>query len=130
MILKVKNEELTELNHQKGIIFTAPIYRSLVEIDDFAAITAIEEKNETLAQPEVGRIYIDLSMRISSDLKRNLLTKIVLIGLIGLMFSLLLAWWIGRNITKPTQEIAYAVNKVGEGSFSRPPILRILMSTI
>lgn len=119
LILKVKNEDLTELNHNKGIIFTAPIYRSLVEIDDFGAITGTEEKNKTFARPEVGRIYIDLSMRISSDLKRNLLTKIVLIGLIGLMFSLLLAWWIGRNITKPIQEIAYAVNKVGEGSFSQ-----------
>ena len=118
-ILKVKNEELTELNHQKGIIFTAPIYRSLIEIDDFGAITGAEVRNKTLAQPKVGRIYIDLSMRISSDLKRNLLTKIVLIGLVGLMFSLLLAWWIGRNITKPIQEIAYAVNKVGEGSFSQ-----------
>ena len=119
LISTVKNEELTELNHKKGIIFTTPIYRSLVEIDDFAAITATEEKNKTFAQLEVGRVYIDLSMRISSDLKRNLLTKIVLIGLIGLMFSLLLAWWIGRNITKPIQEIAYAVNKVGEGSFSQ-----------
>lgn len=119
LISKVKNEELTELNHNKGIIFTTPIYRSLVEIDDFGAITGTEEKNKTFARPEVGRIYIDLSMRISNSLKRNLLTKIVLIGLIGLMFSLLLAWWIGRNITKPIQEIAYAVNKVGEGSFSQ-----------
>ena len=119
LILRVKNEDLAELNHKKGIIFTAPIYRSLVEIDDFGAITGMEEENKTLAQPKVGQIYIDLSMRISSDLKRNLLTNIVLIGLVGLMFSLLLAWWIGRNITKPIQEIAYAVNKVGEGSFSQ-----------
>ena len=119
LILKVKNENLSELNHQKGIVFTAPIYRSLVEIDDFGAITGGDEKTKTFSQPEVGQIYIDLSLRISSDLKRNLLTKIMLIGLIGLLLSLLLAWWIGRNITKPIQEIAYAVNKVGEGSFSQ-----------
>ena len=119
LILKVKNENLSELNHQKGIVFTAPIYRSLVEIDDFGAIAAGEEKAKTFSQPELGQIYIDLSLRISSDLKRNLLTKIMLIGLIGLLLSLLMAWWIGRNITKPIQEIAYAVNKVGEGSFSQ-----------
>ena len=119
LILKLKNENLSELNHQKGIVFTAPIYRSLVEIDDFGAIAAGEEKAKTFSQPELGQIYIDLSLRISSDLKRNLLTKIMLIGLIGLLLSLLMAWWIGRNITKPIQEIAYAVNKVGEGSFSQ-----------
>ena len=119
LITQIKKENLSELNHNKGIIFTAPIFRSLVEIDDFAAITGGEEKSKTFARHKVGQIYIDLSMRISSDLKRNLLTKIVLIGLIGLLFSLLLAWWIGRNITKPIQEIAYAVNKVGEGLFSQ-----------
>ena len=119
LITQIKKENITELNHDKGIIFSAPIYRNLVEIDDFAATTGGAEKNKTFSQLEVGQVYIDLSMHISSDLKRNLLTKIVLIGLIGLMFSLLLAWWIGRNITKPIQEIAYAVSKVGEGSFSQ-----------
>ncbi len=119
LITQIKNENITELNHDKGIVFSAPIYRNLVEIDDFAATTGGAEKNTTFSQLEVGQVYIDLSMRISSDLKRNLLTKIVLIGLIGLLFSLLLAWWIGRNITKPIQEIANAVNKVGEGSFSQ-----------
>jgi diguanylate cyclase (GGDEF)-like protein len=120
LILKIKEGNLKELNHSKGIIFTAPIYRSLVEIDDFSAIAGSDEAvNKSLLRPEVGSIYIDLGKHTANELKRNLLTKIVLIGIIGLLLSLLLAWWIGRNITKPIQEIAYAVNKVGEGSFSQ-----------
>ena len=120
LILKIKKDGIKELDHSKGIVFTAPIYRSLVEIDDFGAMTDREEDaNKKLFRPEIGQVYIDLSKHTSNDLKRNLLTKMVLIGMIGLMLSLLLAWRIGRNITKPIQEIAYAVNKVGEGSFSQ-----------
>ncbi|MBC7755512.1 MAG: EAL domain-containing protein [Bdellovibrio sp.] len=119
LIVKIRQNNLTELNHSKGVIFTSPVFRSLVEIDDFVAISGEETKNNSLYKPAIGQIYIDLSKHASNDLKRNLLTKIALIGLIGLLFSLLLAWWIGRNITKPIQEIAYAVNKVGEGSFSQ-----------
>lgn len=119
LIQKIKKNNLKELNHNKGYIFTAPIYRSLVEIDDFGAIADDEAIYNNLYQPAIGQIYIDLSKRIANDLKRNLLTKIVLIGLVGLLLSLFLAWRIGRNITKPIQEIAYAVNKVGEGSFSQ-----------
>ena len=119
LILKIKQDNLKELNHSKGIIFTSPVYRSLVEIDDFGAIAGDEASNNNLYQPAIGQIYIDLSKRASNDLKRNLLTKITVMGLIGLLLSLLLALRIGRNITKPIQEIAYAVNKVGEGSFSQ-----------
>ncbi len=119
LILTMTKDKLNELNHNKGFIFTAPIYRTLVEIDDFSVIASEDEKNKNLSQPTVGQIYIDLSKQISNDLKRNLLIKIGLIGLIGLLLSLFLAWRIGRNITKPIQEIAYAVNKVGEGSFSQ-----------
>ncbi len=120
LILKVQENNLNELNHGKGIIFTAPIYRSLVEIDDFSAIASSDEATaKTLLRPKVGEVYIDLGKQAANELKRNLLTKIVLIGLVGLLLSLLLAWRIGRNITNPIQEIAHAVNKVGEGSFSQ-----------
>ncbi len=119
LILKIQQDKLNELNHNNGIIFTSLIYRSLVEIEDFAAISGEEAKNSSLYQPAIGQIYIDLSKRASNDLKRNLLIKITVMGFIGLLLSLLLALRIGRNITKPIQEIAYAVNKVGEGSFSQ-----------
>jgi diguanylate cyclase (GGDEF)-like protein len=118
LIVKIKQNNLKELNHKNGVIFRSSVYRSLVEIDDFGTIAG-DQENNGLSRPAIGQIYIDLSKAASNNLKRNLLTKIVLIGLIGLLFSLLLAWWIGRNITKPIQEIAYAVNKVGEGSFSQ-----------
>ncbi len=51
-------------------------------------------------------------------LKQDLIIKMVLIGLFGLLSSALIAWFIGRNITKPIQEIAFAVDKLGEGVFT------------
>jgi diguanylate cyclase (GGDEF)-like protein len=116
----IKKDNVQELKRSKGIIFISPIYRSLVEVDDFSGLSGSdEEQKKGASQLEIGQVYIELSNQSLSKLKQNLVTKIVLIGLLGLLLSVLLAWRIGRNITKPIQEIAYAVNKVGEGSFSQ-----------
>ncbi len=116
----IKKGNVQELKRSKGIIFTSPIYRSLVEVDDFSGLSGSdEEQKKGASQLEIGQVYIELSNQSLSRLKQNLVTKIVLIGLLGLLLSVLIAWRIGRNITKPIQEIAYAVNKVGEGSFSQ-----------
>jgi diguanylate cyclase (GGDEF)-like protein len=61
---------------------------------------------------------VELSNQTLQNIKQDLLVKIFLIGIFGLLLSALLAWRIGRNITKPIQEIAHAVNRVGEGVFS------------
>jgi diguanylate cyclase (GGDEF)-like protein len=42
-----------------------------------------------------------------------------MIGLFGLLLSSLIAWQIGRNITKLIQEIANVVNKLGEEVFAQ-----------
>ena len=120
LIAKINKASTHELAWERGIIFAAPIYRSLVEIDDFAISNetnvAVKESNSQL---EIGRVYIDLSTMTLQNLKQGLIVKILLIGLFGLLVSALIAWMIGRDITKPIQEIAFAVNKVGEGIFSQ-----------
>jgi methyl-accepting chemotaxis protein len=115
--LKTGNTEVLQL--PGGIIFAAPIYRSLVEVDDVNSLTESEkiDSNEQSAS-EIGRVYVELSNLTLQNLKQDLIAKILMISMFGLMLSTLLAWWIGRNITKPIQEIAYAVNKVGEGHFA------------
>ena len=109
---------LNEFKLKDSIIFSAPIYRSLVEIDDFTSPRESElslKNNNT--ELEIGKVYIELSNLSLQNIKQNLITKILLISLLGLLVSALIAYWIGRNITKPIQEIAHAVNKVGEGMF-------------
>ena len=114
-----KLNKLNELQLKNGIIFAAPIHRSLVEIDDFNSIAETEiMAKKSHSELEIGKVYVELSNLSLQNIKQNLITKMLLISLLGLFLSALIAWWIGRNITKPIQEIAFAVNKVGEGLFA------------
>ena len=118
LIKRIDKDNLKEFKLRNGIIFTSPIYRSLIEIEDFTSGTdAQQSAYVNTSQLEIGHVYVDLSNQTLQNLKLDLITKIVLIGLFGLLLSALIAWRIGRNITKPIQEIAHAVNKVGEGIF-------------
>ena len=120
LIDKIKQQNNQELRLDRGIIFTSPIYRSLVEIDDFGgAGEIVGSENKIVAQQEIGRVYVELSKQTLKSLKLDLISKIFLIGLFGLLLSTLIAWQIGRNITKPIQEIAHAVNRLGEGVFAQ-----------
>jgi diguanylate cyclase (GGDEF)-like protein len=108
-----------ELAWKNGVIFLSPIVRSLEEIEDFPSDEL--EGAVLSASPEdliVGYVYVELSNLALQALKQDLIIKMVLIGLFGLLSSALIAWFIGRNITKPIQEIAFAVDKLGEGVFS------------
>lgn len=120
LIDKISKQKNQELKLDKGIIFTSAIQRSLVEIDDFRnAHESIEDPAKTAAELVIGRVYVQLSNQALKNLKSDLITKIFMIGLFGLLLSSLIAWQIGRNITKLIQEIAHIVNKLGEGVFAQ-----------
>ncbi len=120
LINRIDKDNINEFRQKNSTIFTAPITRSLVEIEDFTSPYDAERDTYKSEQPmEIGQVYVDLSNQTLQSLKQDLITKILLIGLFGLFVSVIIAWWIGRNITKPIQEIAYAVNKVGEGIFAQ-----------
>ncbi len=119
IIAKFRQNNLTELKLKDGTIFNSPIHRSLVEIDDFSSLQDIDKGfRKPTAELQIGHVYVELSNLSLLNLKQDLITKMLMISLFGLVLSALIAWWIGRNITKPIQEIAYAVNKVGEGMFA------------
>lgn len=119
LIDKIMKDKINEFEQDKGIIFTAPVYRSLVEIDDFISLSGKEaDLKKDVAPQKIGQVYVELSNQTLQNIKQGLIVKIFMIGLFGLFLSVLLAWRIGRNITKPIQEIANAVNRVGEGVFS------------
>ena len=125
LIDRMEKEHIRELKQPNGLIFTSPIYRSLVEIEDFVSGYDIDQDTKIGAshldksQQEIGHVYVDLSNQALQNLKLDLMSKILLIGLFGLTVSALIAWRMGRNITKPIQEIAHAVNKVSEGIFAQ-----------
>ena len=120
IMTKIKNENLQQLGLRNSLIFVSPIYRSLVEIDDFSNLYDKESTFKPLdAKFIVGYVYVEISNLSLQNLKQELIVKIILIGLLGLLTSSMIAWRIGRNIAKPIQEIARAVNKIGEGIFSQ-----------
>ncbi len=115
----IKNNSVKELVWSGGVILAAPIYRSLVEIDDFPSDSSNQQDIDSEdAQLIIGQVYVELSNLELYSLKQDLIIKMIVIGLLGFLFSGLIAWMIGRNITKPIQEIAKAVDKVSEGAFS------------
>lgn len=119
LIAEIAKENLEQIPQDKGIIFTFPIYRSLVEIDDFSNLSSKElELKKSYTPEKIGQVYIELSNQTLQNIKQDLIVKIFLTAIFGLALSGLLAWKLGRNITKPIQEIAQAVNRIGEGVFS------------
>lgn len=120
LIAQMVKNNVQKLQQGKGIVFSAPIYRSLVEVDDFVSLSSQEVDLKKNAAPEkIGQVYVELSNQTLRNIKQDLMVKFLLIGLFGLILSALIAWRIGRNITKPIQEIAHAVHRIGEGVFSQ-----------
>ena len=116
---KIAKEELAKISHEKGMIFTFPIYRSLVEIDDFSNLSSKElEVKKSYIPEKIGHVYVELSNQTLQNIKQDLIVKIFMIAIFGLLLSAILAWRLGRHITKPIQEIAHAVNRIGEGVLS------------
>jgi diguanylate cyclase (GGDEF)-like protein len=117
---KVKQDRLREISDKDGIVFVSSIYRSLIQVEDFDVTGEHKtQSGEIVNQVEIGKVYVELSTVGLKALENHLILKLVLIGLLGLLFSGLVAWLIGRDITQPIQEIANAVHKVGEGVFSQ-----------
>jgi diguanylate cyclase (GGDEF)-like protein len=119
LLAKILKENLEQIPQDKGIIFTFPIYRSLVEIDDFSNLSSKElELKKSYTPEKIGQVYVELSNQTLQNIKQDLIVKIFLTAIFGLALSGLLAWKLGRHITRPIQEIAQAVNRIGEGVFS------------
>ena len=98
LIDRMEKEHIRELKQPNGLIFTSPIYRSLVEIEDFVSGYDIDQDTKIGAshldksQQEIGHVYVDLSNQALQNLKLDLMSKILLIGLFGLTVSALIAW--------------------------------------
>lgn len=119
IIAKFIDAEGKDVQWADGLLFSAPINRSLVEIDDFTSVYEnASVTNNIYTSPLLGHVYIVHNYLTLQNLKKDMIFKVLLIGIIGLLVSAYMAWRIGRSITNPIQEIAFAVNKVGEGTFA------------
>jgi diguanylate cyclase (GGDEF)-like protein len=115
-ILQERNTGISEWDLGTTLVFTAPIMRSLVEVDDYTLSTS-----PTLAEGDggnrIGQVYVILSTSRLTSLKSSLILHNLLIVVIGLVVSGFMAWRIGRGITFPIETMALAVKRLGEGQF-------------
>ncbi len=110
------SKKLNEWHVGDTVIFSAPILRSQVEIDDYAILTpSAATSGEAQNTSVIGRVYVSLSTHGLTTLKSSLINNNLLIALGGLIVSGLLAWRIGRGITLPIKSLAVAVSELGKG---------------
>lgn len=115
-ILQEKSTGLSEWDLGMTLVFTAPIMRSLVEVDDYSLSTS-PVVTESDGGNRIGQVYVVLSTNRLMSLKSSLILHNLLIVVIGLVVSGFMAWRIGRGITFPIETMALAVKRLGEGQF-------------
>ena len=114
-----RSSKMNEWNIGNTLIFSAPVLRSQVEIDDYALTAPASALSEEAQNARViGQVYVVLSTQDLASLKNSLILHNLLIALIGLIVSSLLAWRIGRGITQPIKTLALAARQLGEGHLS------------
>ncbi|HSH73076.1 MAG TPA: EAL domain-containing protein [Methylophilaceae bacterium] len=109
------SSKLREWHMRDTIVFSAPILRSLVEVNDYAAVQPADATQNRRVE---GHVYVALTTQHLASLKNSLILHNLLIALVGLIASGLLAWRIGRGITMPIQSLAMAVRSLGAGQLN------------
>ncbi|HAJ71382.1 MAG TPA: GGDEF domain-containing protein [Methylophilaceae bacterium] len=112
--IETDNIDISEEDNQKYIVTSAPIIRSVVEIDDFYDGT--NNMLKTNKKPEmIGQVYVTLSKDRISATKKSMIWKSMLLGLIGFLTSSILAYRLGRSITDPIISMAESVKNFSAG---------------
>jgi diguanylate cyclase (GGDEF)-like protein len=116
-ILQEKTTGLMEWDLGETLVFTSPIMRSLIELDDYSLSASSTLANSVNRDNRIGQVYVVLSTHRLMSLKSSLILHNLLIVVIGLLVSGFMAWRIGRGITFPIETMALAVKRLGEGQF-------------
>jgi diguanylate cyclase (GGDEF)-like protein len=104
-----------ELDSDVSILFSAPVFRSVVEIDDYAAPGSLIADQGDAQRHVVGQVYVEFGKTNLTRLKDSLVNHNSMIALVGLLISALLGWRFGRGITRPILAMADAVSKIAGG---------------
>lgn len=115
--------QMREIEFADHLVYYVPIVRTEVEVDDFLAVGS-RSRAATRAVPRViGWVGLDVSRNATLQSQRDAVLRAVGILLAGLVASFLLAWWLGRQITRPILSLAHTVSRIGEGHLdTRGPV--------
>ena len=110
--LIVEVHENRRLDREDSLLFLAPIKRTEVAVDDLGMKAA----SDTLPSRHVaGWVGVEISRQGLLESQRQVVLQSVLILLAGLAVSALLAWRLGRSVSRPILALARSVERIGEG---------------
>jgi diguanylate cyclase (GGDEF)-like protein len=94
-----------------SFMFYAPVNQTVIAPDDIA----VQESADIASSRLAGWVSLELSKEFLLASQRQTVIQSVVILLIGLAFSALLGWRLGRRITQPILSLARTVERIGEG---------------
>lgn len=116
-------DRLREIDFPDRLVYYVPITRTEVEVDDFLAIGNQARPGTRSRTRRLGWVGLDVSRNATLQNQREAVVRSLSILVSGLAVSLLLAWWIGRQITRPILSLAHTVSRIGEGHLdTRGPV--------
>ena len=99
-----------------SLAFTAPIYQSEINVDDFALAAFGEtEAAKGRERKMLGWVSVELSTRDTVNRQKRLVISSLVIALFGLIVTALFALRLSRDVTQPILRLAGAVRKLAEG---------------
>lgn len=105
------SETPKEWQNADSLLFSAPVMRSLVEIDDFASPAPSQGNPDRI----IGQVYVAIGTTELLQMKNRLIGHTLLIALAGLMISGFIGWRLGQSIVHPVRRLAKAAERLAEG---------------
>ncbi len=105
-------EGVVRMDVDDSMLFFAPVKRTEVAADDFQPD---QDANAPPVRQVAGWVSLELSKQSLFKGQRLIIWQSVAILMIGLAFSALLGWRLGRRITQPILSLARSVERIGEG---------------
>jgi two-component system nitrogen regulation sensor histidine kinase NtrY len=87
--------------------------------ETFHVIPQFGRQNELL-----GVLLIGDSQRSVVTLERHILWLAIGVAAIGMLFGLMLSWWVAARVTRPVQKLAAGAQEVSEGNWNTRVIVR------
>ena len=110
------NTQVWEL--KDSLVFSAPVFKNTFEIDDFADESRIKNNlNNGATMPIIGQVYVAMSKQPIVAVKNKVIARNLIFAGLSLLITALIAWRIGRKISRPIESLADAVNSIGKGHF-------------
>ena len=101
----------------RSLIFTAPIERSSINIED--APDAADAAARDQPRQRLGEVTVVLSDAATAERQRLILLESLAIVLVGLAVTATIAWRLGRAITEPIIRLTHTVERIRAGDLTQ-----------